>query len=242
VESPETGNTRFNRNPERIMTQVALTAVSSNRKTGPIPTSTTEKASCSPTCPFLQKGCYAKGGPQNIHWSAISRGERGMVWSEFTSAIRKLKRGQLWRHNVSGDLPHSDGVIDSTKVASLVDANRGRKGYTYTHHILNNENLAIIQESNKNGFTINASCESVDVADSVMTEHNIPAVAVINSEESRRFFTTTSGRKVIVCPATVHDNVSCADCGICSDANRSAVVAFPAHGIAKKTVNQIVTV
>ena len=222
--------------------QVALTAISSNRKTGAIPTSTTEKASCPSTCPFLLKGCYAKGGPQNIHWSAISRGERGMVWSEFTSAIRKLKRGQLWRHNVSGDLPHSDGVIDSAKVSALVDANRGRKGYTYTHHILNNENLAIIQESNKNGFTINASCESVDVADSVMTEHNIPAVAVINSEESRRFFTTTSGRKVIVCPATVHDNVSCADCGICANANRSAIVAFPAHGNAKKSVNQIVTV
>ena len=222
--------------------QVALTAISSNRKTGAIPTSTTEKASCPSTCPFLLKGCYAKGGPQNIHWSAISRGERGVTWSEFTSAIRKLKRGQLWRHNVSGDLPHSDGVIDSAKVSALVDANRGRKGYTYTHHILNNENLAIIQESNKNGFTINASCESVDVADSVMTEHNIPAVAVINSEESRRFFTTTSGRKVIVCPATVHDNVSCADCGICANANRSAIVAFPAHGNAKKSVNQIVTV
>lgn len=222
--------------------QVALTAISSNRKTGAIPTSTTEKSSCPSTCPFLLKGCYAKGGPQNIHWSAISRGERGMAWFEFTSAIRKLKRGQLWRHNVSGDLPHSDGVIDSAKVSALVDANRGRKGYTYTHHILNNENLAIIQESNKNGFTINASCESVDVADSVMTEHNIPAVAVINSEESRRFFTTTSGRKVIVCPATVHDNVSCADCGICADANRSAIVAFPAHGNAKKSVNQIVTV
>ena len=222
--------------------QVALTAISSNRKTGAIPTSTTEKASCPSTCPFLLKGCYAKGGPQNIHWSAISRGERGMVWSEFTSAIRKLKRGQLWRHNVSGDLPHSDGVIDSAKVSALVDANRGRKGYTYTHHILNNENLAIIQESNKNGFTINASCESVDVADSVMTEHGIPSVAVINSEESRRFFTTTNGRKVIVCPATVHDNVSCADCGICANANRSAIVAFPAHGNAKKSVNQIVKV
>ena len=222
--------------------QVALTAVSSNRKTGAIPTSTTEKASCPSTCPFLQKGCYAKGGPQNIHWSAISRGERGMAWAEFTSAIRKLKRGQLWRHNVSGDLPHSDGVIDSAKVSALVDSNRGRRGYTYTHHILNPENVKVLQDANSKGFTINASTEDVEVADKVMTEHNIPAVAVINSEESRRFFTTSSGRKVIVCPATVHDNVSCADCGICANANRSAIVAFPAHGNAKKTVNQIVEV
>ena len=165
-----------------------------------------------------------------------------MAWAEFTSAIRKLKRGQLWRHNVSGDLPHSAGVIDSAKVASLVDANRGRKGYTYTHHILNPENVKVLQDANTGGFTINASCESVEQADQIMSEHNIPSVAVVPSTESRRFFTTSSGRKVIVCPATVHDNVSCADCGICADANRSAVVAFPAHGNAKKTVNQIVEV
>jgi hypothetical protein len=30
-----------------------------------------------------------------------------------------------------------------------------------------------------------------------MTEHGIPAVAVINSEESRRFFTTTNGRSFL---------------------------------------------
>ena len=61
-----------------------------------------------------------------------------MVWAEFTKAIRKLQRGQLWRHNVSGDLPHNGlGDIDAAKVEQLVDANRGRKGYTYTHHPLN---------------------------------------------------------------------------------------------------------
>ena len=97
-----------------------------------------------------------------------------------------------------------------------------------------------LQDANANGFTINASTESVEVADAIMTEHNIPAVAVINSEESRRFFTTTNGRKVIVCPATVHDNVTCATCGLCQRADRNFIVAFPAHGTAKKTVNNIV--
>ena len=221
--------------------QVGFTNVSSNRKTGPIPTTTTEKSSCPDTCPFKEKGCYAKGGPQNIHWSAISRHERGYKWDEFLGLIRKINRGQLWRHNVSGDLPHSEGVINRDEVIDLVNANRGRRGYTYTHHVLNNENIAILQEANNNGFTVNASCESVDVADDVMSTHNIPAVAVVPSTESRRFFTTTNGRKVIVCPATLHDNVSCSTCGICANANRSAVVAFPAHGNAKKTVDGIVT-
>ena len=222
--------------------QVSLTKVSSNAKTGPIPTSTSERASCWSGCPFYDKGCYAKSGPQAIHWRKTSNGERGTAWDTFCSAIRKLQRGQLWRHNVSGDLPHNGlGDIDAAKVSQLVDANRGRKGYTYTHHPLNADNIQVLQDANSKGFTINASTEDVEVADKVMTEHNIPAVAVVKSEESRRFFTTSSGRKVIVCPATIHDNVTCATCGLCQQSDRQFVIAFPAHGNAKKTVNTIVS-
>jgi len=231
---------KFSNGPQPM--QVALTKVSSNAKTGPIPTTTSERASCWSGCPFYDKGCYAKSGPQAIHWRKTSNGERGMVWAEFTKAIRKLQRGQLWRHNVSGDLPHNGlGDIDAAKVAQLVDANRGRKGYTYTHHPLNADNIQVLQDCNSNGFTVNASTEDVEVADKVMTEHNIPAVAVVNSEESRRFFTTSSGRKVVVCPATIHENVTCATCGLCQQSDRQFVIAFPAHGNAKKTVNTIVS-
>jgi hypothetical protein len=123
-----------------------------------------------------------------------------------------------------------------------VAANKGRKGYTYTHHVLNTENLEIIKEANNNGFTISASCESVEVADQVMTEHGIPAVAVVPSTESRRFFATTNGRKCVVCPAKIHDNVTCATCGICANADRSVIVCFPSHGTAKKKADRIVTV
>ena len=220
--------------------QVALTQTSSNAKTGPIPTSTSERSSCWEGCAFYAKGCYAKSGPQALHWRKVSEGERGMPWEQFIAAVRKIQRGQLWRHNVSGDLPHSFGDIISDMLQQLVTANKGRKGYTYTHHPLNAHNVKVLQDANANGFTINASTESVEVADAIMTEHNIPAVAVINSEESRRFFTTTNGRKVIVCPATVHDNVTCATCGLCQRADRNFIVAFPAHGTAKKTVNNIV--
>ena len=222
--------------------QVALTLVSSNSKTGPIPTSTSERSTCWTGCPFYNKGCYAKSGPQNIHWTAVSAGERGYVWDEFVSQIRKLKRGQLWRHNVSGDLPVvADGVIDGAKVAQLADANRGRQGYTYTHHPLTDNNLQVIKDANAKGFTINASTESVEVADSIMSEHGIPAVAVVHSDKTDRFYTTSSGRKVITCPATIHDNVNCSTCGLCQQSDRQFVIAFPAHGNAKKTVNAIVT-
>jgi hypothetical protein len=220
--------------------QVALTMVSSNAKTGPIPTTTSERSSCPATCAFYDKGCYAKSGPQALHWRKVSEGERGLPWNEFVTAVRKIAKGQIWRHNVSGDLPHTFGDIDSSMVNSLVNANRGRKGYTYTHHILNEHNVNVIRECNSKGFTVNASTEDVEVADKVMSEHGIPAVVVVNSEESRRFFKTENGRKVIVCPATIHDSVTCATCGLCAQADREFIIAFPAHGTAKKTVNSIV--
>jgi hypothetical protein len=219
---------------------VALTLISSNRKTGPIPTTTSSRETCPTTCPFYDKGCYAKGGPQNIHWKAVTEGQRGVSFQEFFSQIRKLRRGQLWRHNVAGDLPHTFGDIDGQTVAGLADANRGRKGYTYTHHTLNSHNLQVIKEANAKGFTINASTEDVEVADAVMTEHNIPAVAVVKSDKIDRFYKTSSGRKVITCPATIHENVSCATCGLCQKADRDFIIAFPAHGNAKRTVNDIV--
>lgn len=224
------------------MAQVALTAVSSNAKTGPIPTSTSDRATCPTTCPFYDKGCYAKSGPQAIHWRKVSNAERGVTYDQFVEQVRKIQRGQLWRHNVSGDLQHNDGNIDYLKLRKLIDANKGRKGFTYSHHVLNEHNVICLQNANGMGFTVNASCESVDDADRVMTEHQIPAVAVIPSTESRRFFNTSSGRKVIVCPATIHENVTCSTCGLCQKADREFVIAFPAHGVAKKTVNEIVTV
>ena len=224
------------------MAQVALTAVSSNAKTGPIPTSTSDRATCPTTCPFYDKGCYAKSGPQAIHWRKVSNAERGVTYDQFVEQVRKIQRGQLWRHNISGDLQHNDGNIDYLKLRKLIDANKGRKGFTYSHHVLNEHNVICLQNANGMGFTVNASCESVDDADRVMTEHQIPAVAVIPSTESRRFFNTSSGRKVIVCPATIHENVTCSTCGLCQKADREFVIAFPAHGVAKKTVNEIVTV
>jgi hypothetical protein len=221
--------------------QVAITLASGNSQTGPIPTTVTEKESCPTTCAFFEKGCYGKYHLQGVHWRKVSNHERGVSWDQFITQVRKFVPNSLWRHNVTGDLPHILGDINPGMVDSLVRANRGKKGFTYTHHVLNTHNLKVIQNANANGFTISASTESVEVADKVMTEHNIPAVAVIPSTESRRFFHTESGRKVIVCPAKIHKGkVNCSTCGLCQQPDREFIIAFPAHGTAKNTVNQIV--
>jgi hypothetical protein len=221
--------------------QVTITKVSGNGKTGPITTTRTERESCPTTCPFYNAGCYATLGRERLQWDKLNRGEKGISWNEFIAEIRKIvPRNSLWRHNTAGDLPHDNGDINETEVNNLVNANRGRRGYTYTHHVLNNHNINVIRECNSKGFTVNASTESVEVADKVMSEHGIPAVAVVNSEESRRFFKTESGRKVVTCPAIVHPGkVTCATCGLCQKADREFIIAFPAHSAAKKKVNAI---
>jgi hypothetical protein len=221
-------------------TNTALTMVSSNEKTGPIPVSTSARETCPTTCPFYNSGCYAKGGPQAIHWRKVTKGERGQAWNAFIASIRRIQRGQLWRHNVSGDLRHTAGEINRTELQQLARANRGRKGFTYTHHVLNGHNVAALREANAAGFTVNASCESVNEADRVMTDHGLPAVAVVNSAETRRFFTTSTGRRVITCPATIHEGVTCSTCGLCQRADRDFIVAFPAHGNAKRKVDAII--
>ena len=176
-----------------------------------------------------------------MQWAQLNKGAKGISWSEFLLQLRKIvPLGVLWRHNTAGDLPHNDGNIDYLQLKQLINANRGRKGFTYSHHILNEHNIICLQNSNALGFTVNASCESVDDADRVMTEYKLPAVAVVNSDKTDRFYKTESGRKVITCPATIHENVTCATCGLCQVADREFIIAFPAHGVAKKTVNQII--
>ena len=218
--------------------QVALTLASSNRKTGGIPCSTTEESSCPDSCPFKAGGCYAKGGHQNMHWQKVSKHERGTDWASFCEKVAQLPLHQLWRHNVSGDLPKSQDNkdnIDGQKLAQLVKANKGRHGYTYTHYELNAHNLELIKTANNKGFIVNASCETTKKADQAIKE-GIPAVLVVDSEKEIPTH-TEDGHKIIQCPATCQ-NVTCATCGLCAK-GRKTVVAFPAHGNAKKKVNQI---
>ena len=105
---------------------------SANRKTGPIPVSTSSAATCPTSCP-LTRACYAKHGPLAIHWRRVSSGDRGKTFGAFLDDIRSLPVGQFWRHNEAGDLPGQGDQLDIKKLEALVDANKGKSGFTYTH-------------------------------------------------------------------------------------------------------------
>lgn len=219
--------------------RVHLTKVSTNVKTGQMPVSTTEKASCPNSCSLKGNGCYAESGPLGIHWAAVSNGKRGTSWQEFCEAISKLPKGILWRHNQAGDLPGDGLSINVHLFNMLIAANKGRKGFTYTHYdVINNEsNHEWVKIANKSGFTVNLSAESYQDADK-LAALGIAPVATIQAEGNPRVTYTPEGRKVITCPATYRDDVSCYTCKLCQKQDR-AIIAFPVHGTSKKKANKV---
>jgi hypothetical protein len=215
-----------------------LIRVSRNRKTGPIPVTTTSANSCPRTCGFRGNGCYAQSGPLALHWKAVSGGLRGSTFDELLQEIGTLRRHALWRHNQAGDLtPASPGVIDAGSLMRLAVANRGRRGFTYTHYLPTSANRIAIHRANQLGFTVNLSAETLRQADDYVNLGVAPVVVVLPSSTTRAT-RTPAGRHVIVCPAST-GNTDCLNCGICQQRDRASIVGFPAHGSGAKRVETI---
>lgn len=217
---------------------IALTMKSSNAKVGPIPVTTSSKATCPKECPMLSNGCYASAGfHTNLHWDKVTRGERGTPLEGLLTSVRKLKPGQLWRHNVAGDLiPNTAGEIDSGALKALTDANTGRRGFTYTHYAPKGNNLNAIEHANAYGFTVNVSCNSPQEAIATQGTIKAPIVTIVPSDY------WTDGNKVdnvIRCPAEYRDDVTCASCKLCSVSTRTTIVGFTVHGSQAKKADII---
>lgn len=221
------------------MTQVTVQFVrkSANAKIGAIPCTTTDKHSCPDSCALKNTGCYAESGfYTRVNWNKVTSGERGDTWETLCASVAKLPEGQLWRHNVAGDLPHEHQLIDGTKVAALVAANGGRKGFTYTHHNMDHKaNRDAIVASNAGGFTINLSADNPTMADTLVGLGIAPVVSVVPPEQVTNFV-TKGGHKVVICPAAIREGVTCATCKMCAIGDRKTIIGFPAHGATKAQI------
>lgn len=212
-----------------------LTMVSANRKTGPIPTSVTNKDTCPPACPLKNNGCYPEYGPSALHWAKVDSGERALPWEMFVDAVDTIHPVQLWRHNVAGDLPGSHNLIDREALDLLVSANFGKRGFTYTHYPPSiPDNASAIVDANLRGFVVNLSANSVDEADA-LADLGIGPVVCIMPAGATQNVKTPKGRTVVVCPATQRPEVTCATCQLCYR-QRDTVVGFPAHGVGQRKV------
>jgi len=233
---------------------LTFTLQSSNKKTGPMPVSTSDRKTCPTACPFYDAGCYAAYGPLGGMWKGLSaagpdstfKNGNGNVltfgWQAFLKMVHKLDANAIWRHNQAGDLPGDDNTIDATALGELVKANKGKRGFTYTHKPMDNAaNAAAVAKANANGFTINLSADNMSEADELAALNIGPVVVVLSDSISGNSkLHTPSGHRVVVCPATYRDDVTCKSCGLCQIATRKTIVGFPAHGAAKKKAAAIV--
>ena len=222
--------------------QVHTTIKSNNRKVGKIPVTTTSADTCPDACPFNnanEGGCYANGGPLAIHWAKVTSGERGDTWSGFITTVKSFKDGQLWRHNQAGDLAGDGKRLDAEANDQLADANTGKRGFTYTHYpvLTDKHNASVVKRMNEKGFVVNLSGNNLAHADALY-DLDIAPVTTVLPEAQTTNTVTPKGRKVIVCPATIRDNVSCATCQLCAR-NRDAIIGFPAHGTSKRKANEV---
>ena len=230
---------------------VIFTPESANSKTGPIPVSTSPKDTC-PDCDLKDFGCYASQSFLGKLWSNLStmggaafQNGKSMVvpisWKAFCDAIAKLMAGQVWRHNQAGDLPGENNKIDRGALLMLVAANEkaGARGLTYTHYPLTPHNAALIAESNRRGFTVNLSANTLQQADDYMARGLAPVVTLlphtVNGAQTKTV-TTPAGNTVVVCPATYRADKHCDNCELCAVRDRRVVVGFPGHGASKARV------
>lgn len=225
------------RNGIGFMAELVLT--SKNRKTGPIPVSMTDEASCPDACSLKSQGCYAESGKTRYHWDRVAT-KRGMSWKGFCERVKLLPRGQLWRHNEAGDLPGRGDQLDVHALRMLVEANRGRRGFTFTHKPMRSRReRESVRFANASGFTVNLSADSLERADALAALNIAPVVVVIPHDVKETDLATPQGRRVIVC-LNEWRGLTCVECRLCSNAQRRSIVAFRAHGQAKAIVSEIV--
>ena len=223
-----------------MITRYKLTPKSSNRKTGPIATTMSDRGTCPDSCPFKNAGCYAEAFPLRLHWDRLTRGETGGDWLDLVHALAraKLPAGSLLRHNVAGDLPQDQQgriVKDQAFILADIFRNAGVQAFTYTHHKQDGHNLPVVRALPAAGLFVNLSCDSEQQA-SQRHREGFAAVCVVPEDDSRKAWTDSHGVKFRVCPAQIADGVTCKTCKACAG-SRDYVVAFRAHANRRRSVS-----
>lgn len=234
------------------MTLYHIAKKSGNKKTGPIPVTTTDRKSCPTGCVHYRTTCYAEddrwgnwrlvGHPKGTAVEGTSKLGRGLTLPEFLADLESLPLGTgKIRHNQAGDLPHLQGHIlgaDVRKISSTMS--RFPDAWTYTHH--NPEigaNLSIIQDATWLGLTVNMSADTLMEADRYR-ELNLPTTLVV-PEHHPRVSSTPAGHKIVVCPEQTKHVPNCKACPSnrwCASSDRKFIIGFRAHGKKKEAINE----
>ena len=217
------------------MSTYKFSRVSSNSKLGPIPMVISSPDTCPHACPLKGQGCYAEQGPVLWQWRKASDS-----FEETCANIRALPKDTLWRYGVAGDLPSQDQIhIDVEAAEQLARANRGKRGFLYTHYDPTlPANRDVIFRMVQSGLTVNLSADSLDDADRKAAINLAPVVTLLPKDAGPVSY-TPEGRRVVRCPATANKKITCSSCGICQKVGRTSIIGFPVHGTRWKAAERI---
>ena len=103
----------------------------------------------------------------------------------------------------------------------------------------NEGNRKALALANTHGFTINVSRETYSEADEAIS-YGVAPVVVLQEIDAPKISFTPQGNKVVTCPATYREDVTCQSCELCYNISRRVIVGFPAHGTSKRRVINII--
>jgi len=216
-------------------TRAAFVAHSGNRKLGDLPVTMTTGDTCPRACPWFGCGCYAECTYVALHWGRLQKGLRGLRWKAFCQEVANLPAGTAWRHNDAGDLPGKGERLNVGKLYRLIESNRGRRGFSYTHkQLLRRKERDAVRFANENGFTINLSADSPDEADALLSLGIAPVVLTWPVLLPR----TPNGAAVRLCRHQ-ESGVTCDKCLSCIHAERTHVIQILPHSLRGRQVAQL---
>jgi hypothetical protein len=220
------------------MLNYSFTSHSSNKKIGNIAAVSTSSPSCPTTCSLFNE-CYGKLHFTGIQWRKLD--SSGLDFVQVMDLIHALKKRSKLRFNVVGDLAHSNGTIDATKLLKLANTVKNRLIETilYTHHSIDNAlNVSALKLAFSKGLNVNISCEDIDKATRALN-YGLNAVIVLPTGSIHKVI-KHDGLNIVRCPAEYKDSIKCANCMLCSKdrVKKRVVVAFTAHGAKRNALSK----
>jgi hypothetical protein len=223
-------------------------AKSGNEKTGPIAATYTGTDRTCTGCPHKGTGsCYYESGfrPRglNARLNSAARTQKASVLRIARAEARAIDgiltsgrvKNRPLRIHVGGDAPTAEAAALIAGAARRFSERVDAPAYTYTHAWRD------VPRSAWEGVSVLASVESVKDAKRALRRGYAPALIVDHFEGDKA--SLVDGLRLIPCPAQTKDDVSCADCRLCMNADRlvatNSAVAFAAHGTQARKTREI---
>lgn len=221
-----------------VLTDVVVSAKSSNPKTGPMPTiSRPIETTCPTTCAFLPKAlggngkCYANGRINGI----TKKFSADMSVSAIVAKINKgkAKGARYLRDRVVGDIIAPGTARDATTEVADLDyvlavADIAQQtgvtafGYTHAYDLLSDVDVLAIAAS---GYVMNASCNTVEDIERAVAM----GLPTTYAGDDLADGDVIAGRRILTCPEQTGKAPDCATCGLCAKPNRAATIRFLLH-------------